>query len=62
MSLYGRDFLSIQEWSTEELEQVLTVAADFVTPLYTKTSGSNSFVWLPEYQVWLPEKTAAAYR
>ena len=23
MSLYGRDFLSIQEWSTEELEQVL---------------------------------------
>ena len=28
MSLYGRDFLSIQEWSTEELEQVLTVAAD----------------------------------
>ena len=28
MSLYGRDFLSIQEWSTEELEQVLDLAAD----------------------------------
>nr|WP_320146325.1 ornithine carbamoyltransferase [uncultured Anaeromusa sp.] len=28
MSLYGRDFLSIQEWSTEELKQVLDLAAD----------------------------------
>ena len=28
MSLYGRDFLSIQEWSMEELEQVLDLAAD----------------------------------
>ena len=28
MSLYGRDFLSIQEWSKEELEQVLDLAAD----------------------------------
>ena len=28
MSLYGRDFLSIQEWSTEELTQVLDLAAE----------------------------------